>query len=128
MNKYLEALEGAIERSSIINNCCQFVGECIKSDECKYNDAKLMCDDYVCFKTLQELVDKDTPKKVIVEGFANYSDCFDTCISYEEIKKCPNCQQSLYDESEEVDLERYDYCPYCGQALDWSMKNDYKCD
>lgn len=27
---------------------------------------------------------------------------------------CPNCEEILNEK------DRYDYCPYCGQALDWS--------
>ena len=27
---------------------------------------------------------------------------------------CPNC-----DEKYEIDYDRYDYCPNCGQAIDW---------
>lgn len=28
---------------------------------------------------------------------------------------CPNCEKSY-----EMDYEKYDYCPNCGQAIDWS--------
>lgn len=30
--------------------------------------------------------------------------------------KCPNCEKSY-----EIDYDKYDYCPCCGQAIDWSM-------
>ena len=59
----LDALKGAVERSNTMNNCCAFVGECLKSDECKYNDAKLMCDDYILFKTLQDLINEHFDNK-----------------------------------------------------------------
>lgn len=29
--------------------------------------------------------------------------------------KCPNCEKSY-----EIDYDKYDYCPCCGQAIDWS--------
>ena len=28
---------------------------------------------------------------------------------------CPNCHHEY-----ELDYEQYDFCPYCGQAIDWS--------
>lgn len=28
---------------------------------------------------------------------------------------CPNCNKSY-----EIDYEKYDFCPNCGQAIDWS--------
>lgn len=30
---------------------------------------------------------------------------------------CPNCSKSY-----ELDYEKYDFCPNCGQAIDWSEK------
>ena len=32
--------------------------------------------------------------------------------------ECPTCREEL------DDLETFDYCPYCGQKLDWSVLND----
>lgn len=29
--------------------------------------------------------------------------------------ECPNCEKAY-----EVDYDKYDYCPCCGQAIDWS--------
>lgn len=59
-------------------------------------------------ETLQELVDKATPKKpeiTIHNGF------------------CPNCHQAFgLERTKEAMLRPYwlSYCPCCGQALDWS--------
>lgn len=61
---------------------------------------------------LQELVDKETPKKPDYEG-DGYSDgelVYDTWI-------CPNCGKSY-----EVDYEEYKRCPHFGQMIDWSEK------
>ena len=58
---------------------------------------------------LQELVNKETPKKPDYEG-DGYSDgelVYDTWI-------CPNCGNSY-----EVDYEEYERCPHCGQMIDW---------
>lgn len=60
-------------------------------------------------KLIQELVDKETPKKPDYEG-DGYSDgelVYDTWI-------CPNCGKSY-----EVDYEEYERCPHCGQMIDW---------
>ena len=32
---------------------------------------------------------------------------------------CPNCEKHY-----ELDYEEYDYCPNCGQMIDWSDEND----
>lgn len=32
---------------------------------------------------------------------------------------CPNCEKRY-----EVDCDSYDYCPNCGQAIDWSDRNE----
>ena len=29
--------------------------------------------------------------------------------------KCPNCETSF-----EIEYEKHDYCPICGQAIDWT--------
>ena len=58
------------------------------------------------FKLLQELVDKETPKKPdeIIGDF-----CDDTYEYY----FCPICENEV--------IVSYDtYCPFCGQALKWS--------
>ena len=47
---------------------------------------------------LQELVDKETPKKPL------------------GLSICPNCQNRLY-----IDQK---YCDKCGQKLDWSKENE----
>lgn len=59
-------------------------------------------------------VEKQTVKKPDYEG-DGYSDgqlVYDTWI-------CPCCGQHY-----EVDYDRYDYCPNCGQKLDWSDGDD----
>ena len=63
--------------------------------------------------TLQELVDKATPKKPFYEadGYDENGELiYDTWI-------CPNCNHYY-----EVDYDDYDYCPNCGQPIDWSDK------
>jgi rubrerythrin len=55
-------------------------------------------------------LEKQIPKKPDLEGdgYADGQLVYDTWI-------CPNCEKRY-----EVDYEKYDYCPNCGQKIDWS--------
>lgn len=55
-------------------------------------------------------ISKQIPMKPILEadGYADGELVYDTWY-------CPNC-----DKSYEVDYDSYDFCPNCGQAIDWS--------
>ena len=57
--------------------------------------------------TLQELVDKATPKKYELK-----SEMVDGVKWTHAI--CPNCKEVI------DEFEYYPYCPNCGQAVDWS--------
>ena len=62
-------------------------------------------------ETVQELVDKATSTKPNYEGDGcdeNGNVIYDTWI-------CPCCETRY-----EVDYHDYQYCPNCGQKLDWS--------
>lgn len=68
------------------------------------------------FKLVQKyeiLKEKNTSKKPNYEG-DGYDESgnmmYDTWI-------CPNCDKHF-----ELDYEEYDYCPNCGQMIDWSDK------
>ena len=57
-----------------------------------------------------QALEKQIPKKPVYEG-DGYSDghlVYDTWI-------CPLCEKRY-----EVDYDDYDYCPNCGQKIDWS--------
>lgn len=61
--------------------------------------------------TLLKLVDKATPTKPTFEGDGYESNgdmIYDVWI-------CPRCGERY-----EVDYQKYDYCPNCGQAIEWS--------
>lgn len=66
-------------------------------------------------KGLLESREKQTPKKPDLEGDGYGDDgvlIYDTWI-------CPCCGKRY-----EIDYEEYDYCPNCGQAIDWSVGNE----
>lgn len=92
MNKYQEALDGLKE------NIENITGTRIETDE----------DFYGWIDTLQELVDKETPKTAIKDEVSK--------IRYIETYTCPNCGGSF---SGRIS----DYCYHCGQALHWREDN-----
>lgn len=65
-------------------------------------------------KKYEILKEKNISKKPNLEG-DGYDEkgqlIYDTWI-------CPNCEKHY-----ELDYEEYDYCPHCGQKIDWSDKN-----
>lgn len=95
MNKYQEALTNIGYSASHLNN---HIYECDDICDEYVDDILTDCD------LLQELVDKETPKKV--KPFPN---------SF-YIKTCPNCSSALE--------TKRNYCDNCGQRLDWSNTNE----
>lgn len=62
-------------------------------------------------ETILEALEKQLPKKPTYEGDGYAPDgtfVYDTW-------ECPNCGECY-----EVDYDDYDYCPKCGQKIDWS--------
>lgn len=65
---------------------------------------------------LNDLVERDTPMKVIrvddggmrVKGY-NYHSPY-----------CPSCNNRIYNESFNREKHNTNFCPKCGQRLDWS--------
>lgn len=66
-------------------------------------------------KELAELKELRTPQKPTLEGDGYDDEGF---IAY-DTWHCPNCNKNY-----ELDYEEYDYCPNCGQAIDWSENNN----
>ena len=79
--------------------------KCVNHEMCKGTG----CSDK---KTLQKLVSKDVPAKVIFERKVGY-------ISGHiiDLPICPSCGIIFPNEVEKIHPE---YCPKCGQKLDWS--------
>lgn len=62
-----------------------------------------------------DALEKQIPKKPDYEadGYDNNGELiYDTWI-------CPNCEKRY-----EVDCDSYDYCPNCGQAIDWNEEEE----
>lgn len=69
--------------------------------------------------TLADAVDRQIPKIPTFEG-DGYAP--DGSFVYDEWL-CPCC-----DTRYEVDYDKYDYCPACGQKIDWSDNDEDKTD
>lgn len=95
MNKYQEALDYLAVSLQVFDETV---------DDKPYRD-ELDSKRETARKELQGLVDKATPKKPDFWG-DGYGD---------EYWNCPCCGASF-----ETDYDKYDYCPECGQAIDWS--------
>lgn len=98
MNKYQEALNH-LEDETVEN----FENKHVQTDE---ERTKIIND--VIF--LGELVDKATPKKPIKKKF-NEATMWDCADYFVERNACPACERKMTNKS--------NYCPNCGQALDW---------
>lgn len=103
-NKYQEALD-------VIN----------QSDDEKFiKDSRAYFDKYKInpVSVIQELVDEKTPKKAIYKFIKK---------PYEHIWSCPKCKEKIrsiiYQDTEE-DTGELNYCPECGQRIDWSDKDE----
>ena len=104
MNKYQEAL----------NNVISYLGVA----RCDYRKSGKAKED-ICL--IQELVDKATPKKPLLDeilrgiGILSIRDGGVLINGYRCV--CPNCMNpSIYDPGCD---ERFNYCSVCGQAIDW---------
>ena len=82
----------------------------IERGNCDYNVSLYLL-------TIQELVDKETPKKPYYEG-----DGYADGVMVYDVAYCPNCSNRF--EEYENNGWGEDYCHKCGQRLDWSDNND----
>ena len=80
--------------------------KCVNHEMCKGTG----CSDK---KTLQKLVCKDVPAKVIFERQVGYISGHIT-----DLPICPNCGIIFSNEVEKIQPE---YCPKCGQHLIWEL-------
>lgn len=115
MNKYQEALD---ELSfPLYDSSC---GGC----KCGTSDCQ-ECEKAQAVFTLQELVEKATPKKPNIEMMVDDYEENGYIKSFLHQKiECPICRTVLEDEADCIDLVGWKHCPTCGQALDWSGEDD----
>ena len=72
--------------------------------------------DFDDIATLQELVDKETPKPIIVKTYMSaVHDIYGNYLRTKDL--CSNCKK-------EIHYSSYKYCPHCGQKLEWGDDND----
>lgn len=63
----------------------------------------------------QEAVEKQKAKKPDIWG----DGCDDEGNMIYDMYNCPNCGKEY-----EIDYEKHDFCPHCGQAIDWRGDDD----
>ena len=95
MSKYQEALK-TVKKSCI-------------SAAMEFNFGELFEEEEKALSTLQELIDKATPKKLVRYDFSKEW-------------HCPNCGSG--NGEYEGTVGTHNYCHFCGQALDWSDEDD----
>ena len=105
-------LQKALEYSSVLNNCCAYVKECVYSGECHFGTEYASdsdCEERVVFQTIKEALEKQTQQTPDVwgDGYADGSPVYDSW-------DCPRCGWTY-----ELDTEQYEYCPNCGQRINW---------
>lgn len=98
MNKYQEALD-------YVNKSVCTALSCLGVNDTKTKES---------LHTLQELVDKETPKKVKAKIMSDYAKCH--YVQSYEIYVCPVCGLHL--------SPTQNYCDRCSQKLDWSDEDD----
>lgn len=97
MNKYQEELNNLVKSSCPNKKACQ---ECDFETMCN-SEAKGWID------TLQELVERATPKKLKETN---------------STLRCPNCNRHITNKGSIHST--INNCPKCGQALDWSNEDE----
>lgn len=51
-----KALDDVVGKSGVLNNCCGYIGQCLKSGICKFDGVTDDCADYMAFNTLKQLI------------------------------------------------------------------------
>ena len=76
-----------------------------------YDDCQLTSDDFEWLEEAKEALEKQTQKKITHTATLKTS-C--TC------PNCGNCLDKFEKFGESIVRVKYQYCHFCGQALDWS--------
>lgn len=109
MHKYQEALDDLVKVS------------CVKKVSCAECDINKICNstakEYV--DTLQQLVDKATPKKPLKHPSYKFS-FIDNIFKQQKLYICPTCRNACLVRIAPNERNENRYCYDCGQAIDWS--------
>ena len=116
MNKYQEDFEPVLEGMSFSNIDCKGFPNSVTISNGKdlYN---FETRDYVPLEAVEELIEKATQKKPKKQLIDNYCRGIpgETPNEKELNYFCSNCNELVGDEG-----FKYNYCPNCSQAIDWS--------
>lgn len=102
-NKYQEALEELCSRCYVESEKCTCHarykgGKC--NNNCEYR------------QTLQELINKEEIPMKVDKTTIRKEDMTGEGYYFLPFACCPNCKRDVFEDDE--------YCPHCGQRLDWS--------
>ncbi len=89
----------------------------VLSSEYHYDETlgyQLTSDDFEWLEKAKQALEKQIPKKPNMSGYSCDKDGNSVYLTYDTYD-CPNCHTS-----HEIECEKYDHCPDCGQVLDWS--------
>lgn len=100
--------------------CCDRYGQCACYEE-KRNEYQIQLEalegeevTYLNRKILREALKKQIPKMPNIWG-DGYADGHPVCDMWE----CPGCGKNY-----ELEYDEHDYCPNCGQKIDWKREED----
>lgn len=109
MGRYQEAL------NKIIRSCCSY---CEDNNGCQNCKIKQRCNATAksWVDTLQELIDKEEIPMKVDKTTIRKEDMTGEGYYFLPFACCPNCKRGVSEDNE--------YCPHCGQKLDWSDSDE----
>lgn len=107
MNKYQDALNNIVKSSCPTreNGCCN----CEMQNICN-------CDAKDWIKTIQELVDRDTPTKPM-KHYISIPALGECIVETYDAERCPKCGNIVCNDYYSEDKQQF--CSKCGQAILW---------
>ena len=108
MNKYdeIERIVNKMNNKDMANDTADRLEELIKKLNYKTREEVLLGK----FPNILAMRVPTSPE-LVGDGYSDGEIVYDTWI-------CPNCKQEY-----EVEYEHYNFCPYCGQCIDWDIES-----